>query len=362
MKTPVTLGDVAALRSRGAARSAAVPGTAVPVGSLPAPTGWFAVARSAELAPGKLVTVRLGDEELVVARGRDGRAFAIDPHCPHLGAHLGGGTVVDNTVRCGFHGFCFDRQGACTATGYGSRPPRRARVGSHPVIEGNGVVLVHAGGEPTWSPALFDDEGWAPWRFRTFRLPGHPLETSENSVDLGHLRTVHGYSAIDVQEPATIDGPLLATSYVMTRPTQVGPLRLRPLSVLFAVRVWGLGVSMVEVDVPAVGVRARALVLSTSTGPGRITLRIGVSVPEGHSELPAGLDRLPRPVARAASHALQAAMLAGMAHDVRQDLPHWSTKSHVPRPVVARGDGPLRLYRRWSQQFVGAPVAPGRVR
>ena len=44
---------------------------------------------------------------------------------------------------------------------------------------------------------------------KTNRFPGHPQETTENSVDLGHLRYVHGYGSVDRIEPVSVDGPCL---------------------------------------------------------------------------------------------------------------------------------------------------------
>ena len=45
------------------------------------------------------------------------------------------------------------------------------------------------------------------WRSVPFAFPGHPQETTENSVDLAHLRYVHGYDNVDRVERVSIDGP-----------------------------------------------------------------------------------------------------------------------------------------------------------
>jgi Rieske 2Fe-2S protein len=74
----------------------------------PFPTGWYALF-SSELAAGALLHGRYFGEELVVFRTEAGRAVAMDAYCPHMGAHLGhGGEVRGETLRCPFHGFCFD--------------------------------------------------------------------------------------------------------------------------------------------------------------------------------------------------------------------------------------------------------------
>jgi hypothetical protein len=41
--------------------------------------------------------------------------------------------------------------------------------------------------------------------------------------------------------------------------------------------------------------------------------------------------------------------------DIAQDFAIWENKRYVPRPILARGDGPIMLYRRWAAQFYEAP-------
>ena len=40
-----------------------------------------------------------------------------------------------------------------------------------------------------------------------------------------------------------------------------------------------------------------------------------------------------------------------LRHDVSQDIPFWESKHHIEKPLLAEGDGPIGIYRRWSQQF-----------
>src|SRR5262245_58084968 len=110
----------------------------------PYPSGWFCVGFADELTPGAVRTQPIAGREAVLLRTRAGRAAAVDPYCPHLGAHLGhGGRVEDEAIRCPFHGFCFDPDGACTKTGYGSKPPPKARLGTWPIVERLGALFVH---------------------------------------------------------------------------------------------------------------------------------------------------------------------------------------------------------------------------
>jgi nitrite reductase/ring-hydroxylating ferredoxin subunit len=319
--------------------------------TLDLPGGWFVAATSAELRRGATSTTTFMSEEIVLYRTASGEARAISPYCPHLGAHLGQcGTVEGETIRCDFHRFRFDGDGACVATGYGKGPPPAARLATRPVREQHGVILVHhdaAGRAPTWAPPAVDMKGWSPVVFRRLSLRGHPQETTENSVDTGHFSVVHGYDAVRVLRPARAEGPYLYARYAMKR--GLGPLgRLGvAFEAEFDVHVHGLGYSLVEVDLRSHGLRMRQFVFSTPTTPGRIDLRLGVSVEEPSGGGLAGL-LLPR---RLYADAFARFVLPLFARDVGQDVRFWEHKRYLPRPALAEGDGPIGAYRRWARQF-----------
>ena len=56
---------------------------------------------------------------MVLFRGKDGVAYALEAYCLHMGAHLGvGGQVVDEKcIECPFHGWLYDgATGHCVGT------------------------------------------------------------------------------------------------------------------------------------------------------------------------------------------------------------------------------------------------------
>lgn len=325
---------------------------AEPVASLGLPSGWFLVAQSAELRPGVVLARTLAGHELVVYRtSRDcgAEARVQSAFCPHLGAHLGRcGSVRDDVLRCGFHGFLFDGDGACVATMYGTRPPPRARLLVWPTRESHGAVLAyyHPRGEaPTWEMPRLDMAGWSTPVWRRFALRGHPQETTENSVDLGHLTEVHGYRDVAPLGAVHTEGPLLRARYRLRR--DLWPLsRLgAALDMTFTIHAYGLGCSLVELSLPRLGVRTRQFVFATPTQPGRLSLCIGMSVYEG-----APLRRLQLPgVLRAGL--LARALLPLFRSDIERDFAIWEHKRYVHPPALAEGDGPVGVYRRWARQF-----------
>lgn len=315
------------------------------------PSGWFVVATSAEVVTNRTLTRPFMSEEVVLYRTVRGDVRAIAPHCPHLGAHLGHtGTVEGDNIRCSFHGFCFDREGACVSTAYGTRPPPTARLGVRQVREQHGVVLVWhdaLGRPPSWEVPLLDTEGWSPFVLQRMHLRGHPQETTENSVDIGHLSIVHGYREVRTLREARAEGPYLHARYAMRRP--VGGMSKLSFGTEFEVNVHGLGYSLVEVELGLEGLRTRQLVCSTPAQAGFIDLVLGASV-----RLPPALGLLGASVPRKVSHALAGVVSLMFRNDVRQDFAIWEHKRYVPRPALAAGDGPVGLYRKWATQFYPA--------
>ena len=314
------------------------------------PAGWYSVGFSHEVKPGQIITRPFFDGEVVVYRTQSGKLHVSDPYCPHMGAHFGkGGTVDGEKLTCPFHGFKFDSEGTCTDTPYGHKPPKKACLRQWPVNEVHGVIVVYYdrdGAAPNWEIPQEPHDEWRPLMTESWELKSHPQETSENSVDIGHFSMVHGYDDVCEIEKATPMGPLLQAKYSMTRRRRFFPT----LKSVFRVWVWGLGYSFVEVVVPKLGFQLRNFVLATPTTEGKITLRIAMSMKrlkytEGLSPL---FRFLPKRLIEAIVHR---AAMNGFKEDVLQDFDIWNHKTSLDKPVLAKGDGPVGVYRKWARQF-----------
>jgi len=318
----------------------------------PFPDGWYGLAFSDEIAPGALITRRLAGEDVILFRGRSGVLAASSAFCPHMGAHFGfGGTVEGETLRCPFHGFCFDRQGTCVKTGYGTTPPR-ARLPMWHVREAHGIVLVWHSSEgvaPTWFVPELDTGGWSPLLRRDWTLRSHPQETTENSVDIGHLAVVHGYENVEMLSELRTEGPYLTARYAMSRSAGVFG-RADLLRAEFEVHVWGLGYSFVDVHVPDYGLHTRHFVLSTPVDAGQGCLRVALSMSslDDPGRINPALRLMPKSMV---NEIVRRATFHGFCHDVGQDFDVWENKRYVHPPLLARGDGPVVQYRAWARQF-----------
>jgi nitrite reductase/ring-hydroxylating ferredoxin subunit len=314
----------------------------------PYPDGWFAVAFADELPPGRVLRRRFMGEDLVVYRTRSGVVRVVEPYCPHLGAHLGhGGWVEGEEIVCPFHHFAFGTDGTCVRTSYGTRPPA-ARLAVREAREVNDAILVwhHAGGAaPGWEvPAQSTDGFPAPFR-QVSVIVDHPQDIVENAVDIGHIGPVHGYRRPRVRRPFEAHGPSFTVGAAGCR---VFPLA-GPVEIVFDIEVHGLGYLSVDATIPRLHASALFLAMATPLDPCRVEVRFSVALRAGND--PAS------PRGRLLLSRLLTSMLGPVfRHDLGRDFPIWEHKVYVEHPRLAKGDGPISAYRRWTEQFYSRPA------
>jgi len=331
----------------------------------PFPKGWYAVGFSNEVRPGQVVTRKLAGKEIVLFRTERGAIAGVDPVCPHLGAHLGvGGTVEGETLRCPFHAFRFGVDGMCVATGYGTKAPKvSAKTWS--VVERHGVILAWSGpsgAAPCFEIPELDMTEFADQDVHTYRLRGHPQDTTENSVDTGHLSVVHGYQSVETLREVDVNGAYLYARYAFHRPAGLLGGAFGGVRAEFDVHVHGLGYSFVEVTTPATGLVFRNFVFATPVGDMELELRLSSALRylRDTRDLHPALAMVSRVAAprRALERAIRNRAFAAYRNDVEQDFMIWKHKEYVPRPALAAGDGPVMRYRRWAEQFYEPTPAP----
>src|ERR1700735_625916 len=118
---------------------------------------WNPALLSAQLPEndGEPVRVRLLGEDLVAFRDSEGKVGLVGAFCPHRRAPLFFGRNEECGIRCVYHGWKFDRTGACVDMP--SEPPvlRQAQddtvrktkvtIAAYPTFEGGGFVWTYMG-------------------------------------------------------------------------------------------------------------------------------------------------------------------------------------------------------------------------
>ena len=309
----------------------------------PYPNGWYCVALSDELAPGQVVARQQFGQELVIFRTESGRVGVADAYCPHIGAHLGhGGKIEGETLQCPFHGWRFEADGRCVEMPYGGRIPPKARLGSLPVREQNGVVLAFhdsEGREPAWEMPLFDDAHLSPCIQRTWVVETHPQEVLENSADCAHFRFIHGTHMVRPVEGPTAEGPIYRTKLVSDPELLAPKWRLPDNGGIMDQEAMchGPGLVMAITTTRGSGVTGIARLYVTPIDEERSQLRGVCNLVE--------LDDPQR------TDAVAAELSKLVFEQWENDIPIWEHKRYRPEPALNDANGAFVTFRRWMKQF-----------
>lgn len=320
------------------------------------PKGWFAVAYSEDLKPGQVMKRRLFGREMVLFRTKSGKAALVDAYCPHLGAHLGhGGTVEGEAIRCPFHGFCFDSEGACVSIPYGSKCPPKTNLNNWVLEERCGFLFTHFDPSektvchsPAWQLPELDERSYTKVKGSCTTMRGHPQEILENSVDFGHLTELHGFDFPPIETDVTAHGHVLKVVAAIERPGNL--FARKRVRAEYSTFIHGLGVSYVDVQISAQNLQFRLFGMVTPVDIGMVELRLAVQLK--HIDKVRNIHPLLAlfPKRWIESFILNQAYKA-YYKDVSKDFPVWENKVYITPPGLAKGDGPISKYRRWASQF-----------
>ena len=323
----------------------------------PFPEGWYFVASRRELLKTGLIRRSWMGREIVAWCDGKGSVCVAEAFCPHLGSDLGpaaGGRIREGRLVCPFHGYEYDTAGKCVATPYAD-PPRSARLRVFKTREVCGLVFGWwglRGREPQWDlpPDSPDQTGWSRIELQTIRFPGHPQETTENSVDMAHFRYVHGYDSVSRVLPVSIDGHRLVSRFDFVRIRRIVKGFSFPLDISANTFIYGLGYSYVEIQEHSIGLDLRLWVLATPVDGELIDLSLASQIREirGPKRWFAGLGFLPVKLRAPIMNKIMSSM---QKQDVLQDVNIWSRKRYLDRPRLCRSDGEIMPFRAYCAQF-----------
>lgn len=159
------------------------------------PNKWWAIAESRTIRNKPIGLRRLGDD-MVLWRNQQGKIICQSSQCPHRGANLANGRVIDGCIECPYHGFRYVSDGHCTlmpCEGKKAHISPQMRVKTYIVQEAHDLVWLWWGENQSDYPPI-------PW-FDS--LHDSPVRWSSGTRDwnVHFTRTVESL-LIDVYHPA----------------------------------------------------------------------------------------------------------------------------------------------------------------
>lgn len=247
--------------------------------------GWYPICRSEELVPGEIFGAPFLNGRVVAMRDDGGAPSVLSAYCRHLGADLSIADVRDGCIVCPFHHWHYDVTGTCVKIPQDpDRIPDGARLWPFPAAESLGLVWAwHGDDDPGPLPA-FTGHATEDLVVRvSANLHRHPVEpwvAIANSVDIQHLRELHGLrvevdidrllnDAGDIDYEGTIGDPLLGDmrSWVRVFGTSCITLTFRPVA-------GGDDILMASAMTPEPGGGCRNYQIAAATAGDRSTERL----------------------------------------------------------------------------------------
>jgi phenylpropionate dioxygenase-like ring-hydroxylating dioxygenase large terminal subunit len=183
---------------------------------------WYPICRSDAVKDRPVGLQRLG-EDIVVWRDSGGHTHVHSDRCLHRGAKLSLGSIINDTLRCAYHGWCYDTAGQCvtipTSKVAESKLAPRLCLASYETQERAGLIWTYFGEnsapplvipeeleKPEWSGFICESVWFANW-----------ILVLENLADPMHGPFLHGQSLTlsrgtledDMRVTRTLDGFLV---------------------------------------------------------------------------------------------------------------------------------------------------------
>jgi phthalate 4,5-dioxygenase len=177
-------------------------GPATPMGNLYR-RFWAPVMLADELGGPDSAPVRVNvlGENLVAFRDTNGKIGLLDTYCPHRRANLFWGRNEEAGLRCVYHGWKFDVNGACTDLPNCPEGPtlkNKVKTTAYPALERGGIIWAYMGPADKIPPFPDAEIFNAPATHRhivKIKLRGNFAQMQEGDVDSSHVSFLH--SSVD---------------------------------------------------------------------------------------------------------------------------------------------------------------------
>ncbi len=160
---------------------------------------WHPVGTVVELKKEPIQRVRILGENLTLFSSKRGDYGLVAERCPHRRVSLEYGIPDDNGIRCSYHGWLFDKKGACLEMPFDDRinPESNYReqinILAYPVEELGGLLFAYMGPTPTPLLPRWDvlvHEGFDSI-IQIHQIPCNWLQCMDNAADPVHFEYLH---------------------------------------------------------------------------------------------------------------------------------------------------------------------------
>ncbi|HTR83113.1 MAG TPA: Rieske (2Fe-2S) protein [Reyranella sp.] len=169
---------------------------------------WYPVCLASDLETGALVGRDILGTRVVVYRDPAGKPVVQSAWCPHLGADLSVGQIVEGKVRCPYHHWSFGADGACTHIPAGDKIPSAAKIFTYPAAEAWGLIWAFNGETADVPVPRIPGATEDTIVFEAAAREPRPFDgwvAVSNGVDFQHLRTLHGLPNAVIPDEIAVD-------------------------------------------------------------------------------------------------------------------------------------------------------------
>lgn len=311
------------------------------------PTGWFLVGQSNEFPREKVISKKIFDQEIVIFRTASGVISVIDAYCPHLGAHLGhGGRVSGESIRCPFHGFCFNTEGDCVTTNRSTTPHKKLSIKKWTLHETSGLIFVWYDGEnetPTWKMPNFITDESHPKHYQSWVLRAHPQEILENGLDSMHFDALHGFKEIETLEKIFIEDHFFRTKYAYLCEGLSDSLARQEVEI----SMYGMGYVLANVNNSQYGLDMQTLVMVTPIDKESINFTVVLNISQMNFQK---IYPILKCIPSKWLNAIVSKFIFKRGIEViLEDFAIWENKKYIENPSFIPAD--VIKFRQWAQQF-----------
>jgi phenylpropionate dioxygenase-like ring-hydroxylating dioxygenase large terminal subunit len=159
---------------------------------------WYLACLQDELKRQNPLKKKIVGEELVVFKTESGKIGVMEDRCCHRNVNLSLGHVQGETIKCGYHGWEYNTQGACTCIPSlpdGEKVPRTVKIQAYPVQVKHQCVWVYIGDEALMDKAAaippMDELDQYPLVYNYHYLDADLKLVAESLIDAYHINHVH---------------------------------------------------------------------------------------------------------------------------------------------------------------------------